>query len=51
MVLPIVTEIRASGATSLRAIAEGLNVRGIQTAQGSAWTAMQVKRVLERVNS
>lgn len=47
--LPVLDEIRASGATSLRAIAEGLNARGIRTAQGGKFSAMQVKRVLERV--
>jgi DNA invertase Pin-like site-specific DNA recombinase len=45
---PMVEEIRASGASSLRAIAAGLNARGIQTAQDGTWSAMQVKRVLER---
>ena len=42
----VMGEIRA-GAVSLRAIAAGLNARGIPTAQGKAWSAMQVKRVLE----
>jgi hypothetical protein len=27
-----------------------LNARGIVTAQGKAWSAMQVKRVLERTS-
>jgi len=40
---------RASGAESLRAIAGGLNDRGIPTARGAGhWTAVQVARVLER---
>lgn len=46
---PIVAEIRAAGASSLREIAAALNERGIMTAQGSSWSPMQVKRVLERV--
>jgi DNA invertase Pin-like site-specific DNA recombinase len=46
---PVVAEVRAGGASSLRAIAAGLNMRGIATAQGKPWSAMQVKRVLERV--
>jgi DNA invertase Pin-like site-specific DNA recombinase len=46
---PVVAEVRAGGASSLRAIAAGLNTRGITTAQGKPWSAMQVKRVLERV--
>jgi hypothetical protein len=44
----VVAEIRAAGASSLREIAAGLNARGIPTMQGGAWSAMQVKRVLER---
>jgi len=43
---PIVAEIKAAGAMSLREIAAGLNQRGIQTARGGAWSAVQVKRVL-----
>jgi DNA invertase Pin-like site-specific DNA recombinase len=46
---PIIAEIRASGASSLREIATGLNARGILTARGVEWSAMQVKRVLERL--
>jgi DNA invertase Pin-like site-specific DNA recombinase len=45
---PIVAELQASGATSLRQIAAGLNDRGIRTARGSEWSATQVKRVLEQ---
>ena len=44
---PTIEELRASGAASLRAIAAGLNERGIPTANGDgAWTAVQVSRVL-----
>jgi DNA invertase Pin-like site-specific DNA recombinase len=45
---PIIADVRASGASSLRQIAAGLNGRGIPTARGGAWSAGQVKRVLER---
>jgi DNA invertase Pin-like site-specific DNA recombinase len=45
---PMVAEIRAVGASSLREIAAELNARGIPTTQGKAWSTMQVKRVLER---
>jgi len=45
---PVIAEVRAAGASSLRQIAAGLNQRGSRTAQGGAWSAMQVKRVLER---
>jgi DNA invertase Pin-like site-specific DNA recombinase len=46
----IVKELQASGATSLRAIAEGLNTRGIPTARGGKWSSVQVMRVLERLD-
>jgi DNA invertase Pin-like site-specific DNA recombinase len=46
---PMVAEIRAAGASSLREIAVGLNTRGLLTLQGKPWSAMQVKRMLERV--
>jgi hypothetical protein len=42
--------LQAAGATSLRAIAAGLNEQGIPTAKGNGqWSAVQVARVLERV--
>lgn len=41
-----VAEIRASEAVSLRQIAAGLNARGIPTARGGMWSAVQVQRVL-----
>jgi DNA invertase Pin-like site-specific DNA recombinase len=48
-VLPTIEALRAAGATSLRAIAAGLNERGIPTARGEGgWSANQVKRVLDR---
>jgi DNA invertase Pin-like site-specific DNA recombinase len=47
-VVPVIAQIRAAGASSLRQIAAGLNQRGIPTAQGRAWSPMQVKRVIER---
>jgi DNA invertase Pin-like site-specific DNA recombinase len=46
---PIIADLRAGGASSLRQIAAGLNRRSIPTARGGAWSAVQVKRVLERV--
>jgi DNA invertase Pin-like site-specific DNA recombinase len=48
-IAPIIAELQAAGATSLRAIAAGLNERGIRTARGSTWTAVQVDRVLDRI--
>jgi DNA invertase Pin-like site-specific DNA recombinase len=47
---PTIAEVQAGGATSLRAIAAGLNDRGIPTARGAGeWTATQVQRVLARL--
>lgn len=43
--MPIIEEIRAGGATTLRAIADVLNERGIPTARGGQWSAAQVSRV------
>jgi DNA invertase Pin-like site-specific DNA recombinase len=45
---PTIAELQAAGATSLRAIAAGLNGRRIPTAKGGEWSAVQVARVLER---
>jgi DNA invertase Pin-like site-specific DNA recombinase len=47
-VLPAVRQIQASGATTLRAIAEALNARGIRTARGGAWYAATVQNLLAR---
>jgi DNA invertase Pin-like site-specific DNA recombinase len=46
---PVIKELQAGGATSLRAIAEGLNERGIPTAKGGQWSVTQVMRVIERM--
>jgi DNA invertase Pin-like site-specific DNA recombinase len=46
---PVISELQAAGKTSLRAMAEGLNERGIPTARGAGkWSAAQVARVLAR---
>jgi DNA invertase Pin-like site-specific DNA recombinase len=45
---PTIAELKVAGATSLRDIAAGLNERGIPTARGGQWTAVQVSRVLSR---
>ncbi len=47
-VLPVIAEIRKSGATTLRAIAEALNARGVVTPRGGKWHAMSVRNVLAR---
>jgi DNA invertase Pin-like site-specific DNA recombinase len=49
-VLPVVRQIQASGATTLRAIAEALNARGIRTARSGAWYAATVGNLLARGN-
>jgi len=49
--LPVIEGIRAAGAASLREIAAGLNSRGIATAQGGQWGAVQVQRVLAAVTA
>jgi DNA invertase Pin-like site-specific DNA recombinase len=48
---PIVEDIRASGAVSLRQIAMALNERHIKTARGGEWSAVQVQRVLNRAEA
>jgi DNA invertase Pin-like site-specific DNA recombinase len=47
-VRPIVADIQARGATSLRQIAAALNEKGIRISRGGAWSAVQVQRVMER---
>jgi DNA invertase Pin-like site-specific DNA recombinase len=46
--LPVIAAIKAEGKTSLRTIADELNKRGITTARGGEWSAVQVKRVVDR---
>jgi hypothetical protein len=45
-VLPVIEQIKASGVTSLRAIAKALNARGVATARGGVWTPVQVTAVI-----
>jgi DNA invertase Pin-like site-specific DNA recombinase len=46
-VAPVILELKAAG-TSLRGIAAALVARGIPTAQGGVWSAVQVSRILAR---
>jgi hypothetical protein len=47
--LPTITAIQSTGASSLRAIAAELNAREIPTPRRlGEWSAVQVKRVMER---
>jgi DNA invertase Pin-like site-specific DNA recombinase len=49
-IAPTIKSLQAAGATSLRAIAAGLNAQGIPTARGhGVWSAVQVQRALERI--
>jgi hypothetical protein len=43
-VAPIIAQLRAEGATSLRQVAEGLNARGVPAPKGGRWSAVQVIR-------
>jgi DNA invertase Pin-like site-specific DNA recombinase len=47
-VLPVIREIRRTGATSLHQIADALNARGITTPRGGQWYASSVRNVLAR---
>lgn len=47
-VRPIIEAIKAQGATSLAAIAQELNARGIRAQTGGQWFAAQVRNVLIR---
>ena len=46
--LPVIEQIRKTGATSLQAISDALNARGIRTARGGTWAPTTVKRILDR---
>jgi DNA invertase Pin-like site-specific DNA recombinase len=47
-VLPVVRQIRAAGHTTLQAIADSLNARGVRTARGGAWHNSTVRNLLAR---
>jgi DNA invertase Pin-like site-specific DNA recombinase len=49
-VAPIIREIQSTGATSHRGIARSLNARGVATARGGQWTAVQVGSIVRRAN-
>ena len=46
---PVVADIRAGGATSLRAIAGELNARGMLTRRGGRWHVSTVTNLLDRL--
>jgi DNA invertase Pin-like site-specific DNA recombinase len=47
--LPIIRNIQTAGASSLRQVAAELTRQGIPTPRGGQWSAVQVKRVLDRL--
>jgi DNA invertase Pin-like site-specific DNA recombinase len=47
-ILPVIREIQNTGIKSLRGIARALTARGVGTARGGAWTAVQVSNMLGR---
>ena len=48
-VAPMIREIQSIGVVSHRGIARSLNARGVATARGGQWTAVQVGSILRRV--
>ena len=48
---PVVADIRAGGATSLRAIAGELNARGMLTRRGGRWHVSTVTNLLDRLGA
>jgi DNA invertase Pin-like site-specific DNA recombinase len=48
---PVVADVRATGATSLPAIARELNERGIVTARGGKWHPSSVSNLLRRLEA
>ena len=49
-IIPLIRQIQDSGATSLRAVAAALSARGVPTARGGEWSAVQVANVLRRAS-
>ena len=47
--LPVMAEIQASGRTTLRQIAEGLNAKRIAAPRGGLWSPVQIHRVLGKI--
>jgi len=47
----VIADLRAHGAASLRALADGLNAREISAPRGGQWSAVQVQRVMSRLSA
>jgi DNA invertase Pin-like site-specific DNA recombinase len=50
-VLPIIRQIKATGATTYRAIAEALNARGFRSPRGGEWQPTTVRNILNRATA
>ena len=50
-ILPIIEGIKRSGATSLSAIADALNARGVRSARGGHWHISSIQNLLARAES
>ena len=48
---PILADIRAGGATSLREIAEALTARGMRMRRGGRWQVANVRNLLDGLSS
>ena len=48
---PVLEELRASGAKTLQALADGLNQQNITAARGGTWNAIQVSRTIKLIGS
>lgn len=48
---PVIASVRKEGATTMRAIADALNERGVPTPRGGVWGPSQVQRMLQRAPS
>lgn len=49
--LPVIAELRTAGITSVRAVADELNRRGLATPRGGRWHATSAARLLHRLPS
>lgn len=49
--LPVIERLRSEGASSLNALADGLNAGGFQTPRGGQWYATSVRNLLARVEA
>jgi DNA invertase Pin-like site-specific DNA recombinase len=50
LIIPVIRELQRSGYTTLRAVADELNVRGIRTPRHGQWHASSVARTIERTS-